>query len=440
MITTIRKPDKLMLPIIASTIPIKNKRYILSPLCITQEVEGGTLYFSTLTNEIIFSDKELTEYTDKEFRTLVSHQFLVPVGFALIKYTEDIRKRLIKLERPNYKAYTILPTLDCNAHCFYCFENGRARHKMSKETAEDVAKYILDTSDDKNISISWFGGEPLYNMDAIEIITKALTDAGRNFNASMVTNGYLFTPALARKAKTEWHINKVQITLDGTKEVYNKVKAYDGKPENAYERVINNILSLVANQIEVAIRLNLTVDNKNDILQLIEELNQILPRNQFIGAYSHLIFDTDTMKITDDSDTQQAAIEEVEAKLEEYHFFRKANINKQMSIFSCKAANDNSVIILPDGVLGKCEHHTADDFVGSIYTGVTNNEIVESWKHHYICKDCYKCPLYAKCDYLKRCSDAHCSQRAVEYKIQGLKQEILNIYNNYLLKDKSTSK
>lgn len=66
MIKTIQKPDKLMLPIIASTFPIKNKRYILSPLCITQEVEGGTLYFSTLTNEIIFSGKELTEYTDKE--------------------------------------------------------------------------------------------------------------------------------------------------------------------------------------------------------------------------------------------------------------------------------------------------------------------------------------------------------------------------------------
>ena len=61
--------------------------------------------------------------------------------------------------------YVIFTTLDCNARCFYCYElKSKGKTPMSIETAEKVAKYIIThCPKGTEVSLDWFGGEPLFN-------------------------------------------------------------------------------------------------------------------------------------------------------------------------------------------------------------------------------------------------------------------------------------
>lgn len=70
---------------------------------------------------------------------------------------------------------TILPTLDCNFHCWYCYEN----HHDGFMTSEDVAKvleFCRKTVIDgkiKHFQLDWFGGEPLmYFQEVVYPISK----------------------------------------------------------------------------------------------------------------------------------------------------------------------------------------------------------------------------------------------------------------------------
>ena len=81
---------------------------------------------------------------------------------------------------------------------------------MTHETAEKIAKYILEViPKNTEIELNWFGGEPLFNMDVIEIIVSRIRSAGINFRGSMITNGYLLSDEIVLKAKNEWNITNM---------------------------------------------------------------------------------------------------------------------------------------------------------------------------------------------------------------------------------------
>ena len=84
----------------------------------------------------------------------------------------------------------------------------------------------------------------------------------------LVSNGLCFSEELIQKAVDRWHLNEVQITLDGTKDVYNRTKAYVSSPENAFETVLNNIEALLQHNISVRVRLNMGGNNFDDLCSL----------------------------------------------------------------------------------------------------------------------------------------------------------------------------
>jgi len=90
---------------------------------------------------------------------------------------------------------TILPTEKCNFRCTYCYEDfliGRMREAIQ----ESVVKLIERRSSELNqLSLNWFGGEPLLGLSVIRNIgTKSFELAkkhGYQLTGSMTTNGYL---------------------------------------------------------------------------------------------------------------------------------------------------------------------------------------------------------------------------------------------------------
>ena len=108
--------------------------------CVEQHVDDGVLLFNLLTREVVHLSKE--EYTHiTELDYLRDHWFLVPKDANEKEYTDLVKWVLTNKQKKskNITGYTIFPTTDCNARCFYCFELGRSRIPMTPETAEKTA-------------------------------------------------------------------------------------------------------------------------------------------------------------------------------------------------------------------------------------------------------------------------------------------------------------
>ncbi len=104
----------------------------------------------------------------------------------------------------------IAPTMQCNFACYYCFENGNKNMPiMSKEVEQRIVKYII-ANKDKQISINWFGGEPLLGFDNIISISNQLDNERIAYKSAIITNGSLLTIEKIKKLDS-LHLSKVQI-------------------------------------------------------------------------------------------------------------------------------------------------------------------------------------------------------------------------------------
>ena len=131
--------------------------------------------------------------------------------------------------------------------------------------ALDIAKFLVERSKlVGKISICWFGGEPLCNKDVIDIICDYLDKNDVDFSSSMVSNGYLIDTLSMRDVKYKWNLDRIQITLDGTKEIYEKIKNYKDNKENSFEKILSNIEKFLENGVKVTIRMNVGLYNGED--------------------------------------------------------------------------------------------------------------------------------------------------------------------------------
>ena len=183
---------------------------------------------------------------------LASAGVLVPEG-----WNEDFW--LAMPAPPSLERCRILTTTACNARCDYCYEKDVPVLTMDGATAEQTARFLLSRfalaprDSARPIRIEWFGGEPLLNVDAISRISRRIAGAGIRLRSSLVTNGLLLDARLISRAREDWGLVSVQITLDGVGAVHESVKHL---PSGSYEHLIACIRLLLASQIRVQLRIN----------------------------------------------------------------------------------------------------------------------------------------------------------------------------------------
>ena len=151
-------------------------------------------------------------------------------GFVYRRRSDHVRfiLRTMQKEPEHITTYTIFTTTDCNARCFYCYEMGRSRIPMSDETAYKAATYIAAHCGGEKVHLHWFGGEPLFNKQVIDIICTDLTEKGIIYDSMMISNGYLFDKDTVEQAVSHWKLKSVQITLDGTEEIGDHKRCHSG--------------------------------------------------------------------------------------------------------------------------------------------------------------------------------------------------------------------
>ena len=393
--------------IIAATKIRQNEVYCLSSQCVMQKTDDGVLLYHTLTCALLLLDEHeaallnaLPGQIPEGLETLATGRFLVPVEADEPTYCEQLRRILAMTQKKEdaITSYTIFTTTDCNARCFYCFELGKSRIPMTDSTAKKIGEYITAHCKGKPVRLHWFGGEPLMGMNAIDIILAELKKNNISYSSIMTSNGYLFDEELVGKAKDEWKLKRIQITLDGTEEIYNRRKAYIYCEGSAYRRVLKNIGLLLDAGIHVQIRLNLDMNNQDELYKLVNELADTFGARENLSVYNYIIFEKTG---ENRSAEQRKELYQASAALTEH--IRRCGLAKAEGVprdfkLNCDMAdNDACVTVTPEGRLGKCEHFSeTEEMWGSIWSEEKDEAVIASWKERYPalpeCKSCFCYP------------------------------------------------
>ena len=90
---------------------------------------------------------------------------------------------------------------------------------MTPETVEQTIRYIISSHAEEKVKIVWFGGEPLLGERIIDRISEGLTEADLPFKSTMISNGNLITSEIIEKMVGPWHLDRIQISMDGDEDV-----------------------------------------------------------------------------------------------------------------------------------------------------------------------------------------------------------------------------
>ena len=360
----------------------------------------NTIIFNCVTLEMIYLKTEDTINTEY----LYKHWFYVPYSFNEKMWFNQLRSNIKSRDfgKPLHR-FTIFTTTDCNARCFYCYEKGVRHYSMTKETSFDVASFIAKHFYGQRHKLHWFGGEPLCNMLAIDIISSELTRLHVDFDSIMTSNGYLFDENAVNKAINLWKLKNVQITLDGTKEIYTQVKNYVQTNEDPFEKVLANIELLLNNKISVKIRLNVGLYNVEDIVLLIDLLKNRFGRYPNLFIYPALVDKYRYVYSFDEIQQRNEQFQIVQKHLElsGLHYKRKS-IDNTLRLTNCVGDDYRGCVILPNGKLSKCATLMEEEIYGDIYMDSSkyNIERIESWQQRgeeiIQCEECCIYPLCSK--------------------------------------------
>lgn len=443
---------QLLKPIDFTQKLLQNQKYVpginyrFAYYCLILNKTNDVLIYNNLTREyLILTKKEYAQLIESKYSMpkklaseLVEKWFLVPENnddYVLCQQIRNLFRTLYTSKSIAVHNFNILTTTSCNARCFYCYQAGTAVKTMEHRTAIDVANYIIKKSNDKTVQICWFGGEPLCNIDAIDTICGYLNEKNKNFYSAITSNGYLFDKKLVEKAKNYWHLKKAQITLDGTSDIYLKIKNYKNNDTNAFYKVIDNISYLLENDIRVEIRLNMDNHNYNDLHSLIYFLSKKFAAYDNFLTYVRPIYENVGFNKISHNESSRIDIvqkfNELRNQIKNQNLFGSANLIRNYRIHACQADDDAWRLILPDGKFAFCEHFLDNDSFGSIYDDAKK----PVWSNYCSIEEkCKTCPAYIDCIKNAKCPESQhgCYDYEQIMRIDRIYQGMENEYSKYI--------
>ena len=157
-------------------------------------------------------------------------------------------------ERPQLvKALCLHIAHDCNLRCVYCFAGegnyGQiSRTRMSAKTGKRAIDFLLANSGTRhNLEVDFFGGEPTINFDTVKAIVEYArveeAKVGKNIRFTLTTNGLLLDDDKINYINR--HMDNVVLSLDGRKEVNDRMRKFPGASLACYDAVVPKIKMLI---------------------------------------------------------------------------------------------------------------------------------------------------------------------------------------------------
>lgn len=229
-------------------------------------------------NNADFCDVFVNENLDSEkvdIAELCAMGYVIDDQFDELSYLKDLRETVVNSDKC-ITDIMVAPTMDCNARCYYCFEHGSHREKMSRETADAVVEYIGNHWDHKLFNVSWFGGEPLTAVDVIDYLSTQLKSKNIRFTSKILTNGYELTETVVQRALRDWNTTKVQISIDDLFDDYDNIKKFKHSSSglSPFKRVIENTHNALCNGLSVRVRINFNPIKKDSAMSVMDYLQE----------------------------------------------------------------------------------------------------------------------------------------------------------------------
>lgn len=152
--------------------------------------------------------------------------------------------------------------MGCNMRCAHC--GSSCSDALPDQLSLDEAYKLIDELAD--LGLKWMtlsGGEPLTHKNWKQIATRLYE---KGIETNMITNGSLITPEIA-KSIAECHLSTVAISVDGTKEVHDKIR----KP-GSFELLENAFALLRQHDVFLGAITTVTKDNIDILPQIKDEL------------------------------------------------------------------------------------------------------------------------------------------------------------------------
>lgn len=287
----------------------------------------------------------------------------------------------------------ITTTMCCNARCAYCYEAAVLPRGFNESVKQDLVKFIKQHATKDGVGITWFGGEPLLNTELINFVSDYLIKENIKYSAYIITNGSLLTKELLINKFPYWHISAMQITIDGTRDNYLRIKNYRDSNVDYFERLMDNIKLADASGINVDIRLNIDQDNIEDIFRLVCLLEEKFSNCSNVSMYPAFIAGTDKVIAEDE---RISLVKRLIMRLknpDKASFLSK--LHKEARIAPCNIADHRSFGIDVDGCLHTCEHYVGkkEFAIGNVVDGINGKDKrLESFNLDTKCKQCVWLP------------------------------------------------
>lgn len=397
---------------------------------IIDEIKEGTFSFYNTKNrkhlllhpnekistEHFYNDSFILELSRELREKLIQHEFIVS---KQIDELEGLEKMKEQDRKENYAGLflTILPTLQCNFKCSYCFEDSESINAkiMDAQTQDNIIQFIeskLLTGIKDKIQVKWFGGEPLLAKNVMFSLSKSIKKLAKTakleYQSTIVTNGYLLD-RLTKEEIEDLKVSSIQVTLDGLEQTHNKRRpAKNG--DNSFSKIVENIEKVLKFFQNIIIRMNIDKTNAHEIHHLLKFLKQRGILHAGCQVYFAFV-DTEMGKYSMESQCSamlnrrdiQDIYEIITSHLEEENLsdLEPLYYPRFLSV-ACDAQIKNYYVINPEGFVFKCSGDASfpDRSLFNLNTRKTvNSERGEQFLNFSATenKRCRKCSLLPIC-------------------------------------------
>ena len=361
---------------------------------------------------LLLQDPEREIPTSSNFQR--TKDMLVREGFLVaddIDELGEIRKsRTARQAEIRGLSLTVAVTRACNFRCVYCYQDHPIEN-MQLDTADALLHFATERLPAATaLDVTWFGGEPLLNVEIIEYLSRGFKaiceEKGCSYSALMVTNGYRLTADMARRLAAS-DIRDYQISIDGEQDYHDRQRPLAGG-QGTFDVLMKNLSAVAKEVSSISVRINLLRDNVDSAARLVRQLKTMQMDNPALSISLGHVDNSSDHCGTDQSNLLNGY---------EFSECRKMLLGQEgrcgvenstlpMPFGTvCCADRLNSYVIAPNGEVFKCWNSLGrlGEFIGTLDGPVA--EATSPWLNFQADEgvDCRKCKFLPVCQ--GGCSD-----------------------------------
>ena len=247
------------------------------------------ILFSTRTSStVLIDDSAIQKILDNNYKDfdeelldlLFSMEIIIPENEN--EFEEIMIQNNSLLDVNSHLDLTIQPTANCQLGCHYCAQE-HSKNNMNNDVYARTLERVtskLESKKFKNLSVTWYGGEPLNALSQLKKISTEIIELCKinnvEYDGSIITNGLSLKPNVFKDLYLNHNVLHYQITLDGTAEHHDK-RRITKKGEHTFNIIFKNIIDIInldcyqeKTKEPILIRTNIDKTNLNSIKDLVD--------------------------------------------------------------------------------------------------------------------------------------------------------------------------